>query len=124
MNIDLNKSSPELDTLSNWLLNQGLMQLVKSNTRHRTVNYEGEIRLETSLMDHIYSNNDLVIKTIETGYSDHEAIVVTMNINQNNGPKIKHKVRDRRKYNIESLQEHFEYLEFENLNITERYHLS
>jgi len=29
-----------------------------------------------SLIDHVYSNNEYDLETIETGYSDHEAIII------------------------------------------------
>jgi len=110
INIDYNpqKSSQELDTLTEWLIEVGLMQLVEKNTRHRLVFTDGNMRLETSLLDHVYSNDKPKITCLETGYSDHEVIILEINRGLYFGKKVKHMVRDWRKYCRDSLEDMFE----------------
>ena len=96
-NIDYNKTSSRLTTLTNWSIDSGLEQLISEPTRRRTVMTANGIRVEESLIDHVYSNiNNLEVSTL-ISVSDHDVIVMSKRIHVSSREKLK--IRDRRKYN-------------------------
>jgi len=108
MNINLADTcdTNEKYTLINWMLENNLVQIVKENTRHRVVNTRNGERIETLLIDHIYTNDKnriLKVCQIETGYSDHELISFKFKLDNKVEPLVKTKVRDWRKYTKERL---------------------
>lgn len=94
-NVDLFKKSSNLNDLQNWAINNGLIQLVQNYTWRRLVS--GNI--QTSAIDHLYTN-DLNLKlTLVTSVSDHDFLVVSKELR----PSERHKtvLRDWRKYSKE-----------------------
>jgi hypothetical protein len=72
-NVNLAKTSWELDQLDNWSINAGLSQMVdKTNvTRVRIVSIDGNVRLESSAIDHVYTNVSKATLSFESSISDH-----------------------------------------------------
>jgi hypothetical protein len=67
-----------LDKLGIWSAKWGLSQLISDKTRHRSVTKaDGSIRVEESLIDHLYATEKLLPKLYDMGASDHHAITLT-----------------------------------------------
>ena len=99
-NVDLNKESSNKSILENWAIKSGLQQIVSSNTRRRAViGGKNQIRLEQSLIDHVYTNDPDCKVIHENSVSDHDIILVTKKIDHSEREKVI--VRDWRKYTTE-----------------------
>jgi Reverse transcriptase (RNA-dependent DNA polymerase) len=96
-NVDINKKTSNLNDLNNWAIDAGLSQLVTNNTWRRIVSD----KLQTSLIDHIYTN-DLDVKVTQIpSISDHDFIVASKSFNIQTREKIL--MRDWRGYNKEKM---------------------
>jgi hypothetical protein len=98
-NVDLNKPSKALDELENWSLNSGLNNLIGKNdvTRLRLVSNENINRLETSAIDHVYTNFSNAQILLESSISDHFLLVTELPTTRSTR-KSKIMVRDWRHY--------------------------
>jgi hypothetical protein len=107
-NVDLNKPSSALDELENWALNSGLVNLVEKNviTRMRIVSTDSISRLETSTIDHIYTNFQKVDIKLENSISDHVFLVAEIPTSRSMSKKSKIVIRDWRNYS-ELVEEEF-----------------
>lgn len=63
-----------LNDLGIWCASNGLSQRVKDITRRRTAQVGNSLRVEESLLDHLYSTEDDTPELIDCGASDHLAI--------------------------------------------------
>jgi len=116
-NVDLFKRSSNLNDLLNWAINNGFIQLVRDFTWRRLVS--GNV--QTSAIDHVYTN-DLNLKlTLIPSVSDHDFLVVSKEL----VPLERHKtvLRDWRKYSKELAVEELN-KEFDQLSITSSENLS
>ena len=123
-NVDLNKESSNKFILENWAIKSGLQQIVETYTRRRVVTgQDQQIRIEQSLIDHVYTN-DPDSKVIHVNsVSDHDIIIVTRRIEHSERDKFT--VRDWRKYTTERVQQELEKitsqisgtLTFEQINV-------
>jgi len=105
-NVDLFTKSANLNDLDNWSIRAGLDQLVDSETRQRLVNTDTGQRLESSAIDHVYTNVKEWKLTIEPSISDHHLISVTRPAAASTRqPREKIFVRDWRNYNQNSVNE-------------------
>jgi hypothetical protein len=100
-NVDLNKPSSSLDKLENWALNSGLVNLVEKGdiTRMRIVKTELTTRLESSTIDHVYSNLQTVNINFQNSISDHVLLVAEIPTSRSTANKSKIIIRDWRNYN-------------------------
>jgi hypothetical protein len=103
-NVDLNKKTSNLHDLDNWSIRFGLDQLVKGITRQRIVNAEGGVRVESSSIDHLYTNSKDWKLIITPSISDHHLIEVHR-AHTDRSPRQKIQVRDWRHYSKELANE-------------------
>ncbi len=99
LNVDLHKRSANLDHLHNWSTEFGLDQLVSNYTWRRIV--LGEI--QTSAIDHLYTNDPKIQLKQLCSISDHDILLVSKEF-----PKVERKKivqRDWRPYSSERLNE-------------------
>jgi hypothetical protein len=110
MNIDISKKSPLESKLTSWLVDTGLLQHVTNFTRHRAVALSnGTTRVETSIIDHVYSNVTCTIEQYHSEFSDHEIIaVVSEKLTLTESKRIKISVRDWRNYGQDKIQKQIE----------------
>jgi hypothetical protein len=102
-NVDLFKPSSNLSDLDNWSLDAGLDQLVRENTRQRLVHVSGgETRVESSAIDHVYTNaKNWKLKIIES-VSDHSILLLEKEDQDPIPKRQKVVIRDWRNYSKEA----------------------
>jgi hypothetical protein len=98
-NVDLSKMSSNLLQLQNWSIEHGLMQLLKDNTCRRTVGNS----VQTSAIDHIYTNDLQLSIMHQPSISDHDILVAIKNLGINKQEKIR--IRDWRKYDKDKMND-------------------
>jgi len=104
-NIDLDKRNPMKDQLEEWALTSGLTQLVKMPTRYRLVNTESGLTSESSLLDHLYANDETSVTVTQEGsISDHDIIKAEVKLSLNLKKRKKLTIRDWRFYDKEEFQ--------------------
>jgi len=99
-NIDISKNCPASEDLETWAIDAGLIQLVDQVTRQRAVCLEnGQIRIEKSVIDHVYTNwLDSEINYVNS-ISDHMILIVQLvNLKLPGTTKEGFLVRDWRNY--------------------------
>jgi len=94
-------------SLSDFQTYNNLEQLVTEITRHRLVNKRGQQHLQTSLLDHIYSNglHTENVEIIPTISSDHDIIKCPILAKSKCSITTNKTIRDWRPYTKEKLQE-------------------
>jgi hypothetical protein len=105
-NIDLmNKNKHQhKEMISNWQLDNGLLQLVESTTRHRSVTTTHGTRIESSLIDHIYVNTQsFKPHQIYSDLSDHVFIIASRPSKITQKCTLKFRIRDWRNYDAAKL---------------------
>jgi len=95
------------EALLDFQVRNVLDQKVTEITRHRMVNRNGQNQLQTSLLDHVYTNglyvDDVIILPLIA--SDHDIIKILMNSEQKAKTTLKKIIRDWRRYSKEKLLE-------------------
>lgn len=107
MNIDLLKTNNKSFELQQWMLDSGLNQHVHEITRYRKVNLSnGSQRVDTSLIDHVYSNmQDVPVQILPTDHSDGDVLIVNYSLGSRIPRRTVKKIRDWRNYSFDSLRE-------------------
>ena len=101
-NIDLNKSTAQLDALEEWSIETGMTQFIEGTTRQRLVH----LKNGKSSIDHLYSNFEAQC-TIEPGInSDHDLILLNLTGLKKLKTK-KYLIRDWRGYSSEAVDNYF-----------------
>ena len=92
--------------IMDFQVKNNLEQKIKGLTRHRLINKDGNQFLQTSLLDHVYSNSLIIEDTIThpTIASDHDIIQIKIIGKTKTTTEIKY-VRDWRKYTGEKLKQ-------------------
>jgi len=93
------------NTLSEFQIHNNLDQLVKEITRHRLINKDGTQILQTSLLDHVYTNGLHVegVEILPTISSDHDLIKINLTSEARKTQTNKKFVRDWRNYSKDKL---------------------
>jgi hypothetical protein len=96
-NVDLLKRSSNLHDLDNWAIRYGLDQIITEITRQRVVQTKDGYRVESSIIDHLYTNAKDWCLNLIPSVSDHNMIEVTRKL-PSNSTRQKLQVRDWRNY--------------------------
>lgn len=97
------KKSANLNDLDNWSIQAGLTQLVTSETRQRLVQTSSGPRVESSAIDHVYTNVKIWNLNIEPSVSDHHIIELSRPSPISKPKREKILVRDWRNYKVDSV---------------------
>ena len=82
-----------------WASGHGLSQRIKGTTRHRAVKAESGIRVESSLIDDLYSMEDENYSfTLDEGVSDHVILGYNLQVKCQNVTSKKLRRRDWRRF--------------------------
>jgi len=99
-NVDWGKESRMKTSLTDWMEDFDLKQIINTITRYRAVNTGDGLRNEASTLDHIYTNlNNTKVTQLPTAWSDHEFQILDLPFHVSNKRRMKIKMRDWRAYN-------------------------